>query len=339
MKSIKAPKAEKLPSGSWRCRVVVDGDFKSFTGPIRSQVEEEALQFKLTHQSRPLTASTVGDAVDRYIRAREAVLSPATIRGYDIIRRNYFQRLMAFPLRTLRQSDCQEAIDREVGIRSPKSVKNGWALIRSSLQYAGTEDFKVALPQIPKPDTPWLDPDQIPTFLSAVQDHPIEVAALLGLHGLRNSEILDLTWNDVDLVRGIIHVRGAAVPGRDGKLVHKATNKTERSTRSVQIWLPRLQLLLQQNMCDDGYVCPIGERSAYFAINRICRKAGLPELGIHGLRRSYASLCYHLGIPERVTMQQGGWSDAATMHKHYVRVAERAQQDAVAALKDFAAGL
>ena len=321
------------------CRVTASGEDRCFTGPIRAEVEAEALKYKLTHQARQLSARTVKDALNQYIVSREKVLSPATIRGYETIRKNYFLRLQSLPLKTLSTQDCQAAIADELETHSPKSIKNAWGLFSSAIKAAGAGDFPVRLPQVPVPDTPWLDPDQIPVFLNAIKDKPCELPALLALHGLRNSEILDLSWKDVDLVKGLLYVRGAAVPDKDGNLVHKAANKNRRSTRTVSIWIPRLLAVLQEKHQADGYVCPIGERSAYFAINRICKKAGLPEIGVHGLRRSAASVFYHLGISDRVTMQQLGWSELATMHKHYVRIAEKDQNDAINALKEFAAGL
>lgn len=339
MRKISAPKAKRLPSGSWMCRVTAQGDSKCFTGPVKSEVEAQALEYKITHQARPLAARTVGDAVERYIRSREKVLSPATIRGYEQIKRNYFLKLQGIPLKSLTRADCQAAIADETDAHSAKSICNAWGLFSPALIAAGFEDFPVRLPQKVVADTPWLDPEQLPVFLDAVKGHRMEAYALLALHSLRNSEILDLTWGDVDLQRGLIYVRGAAVPDKNGQLVHKAANKNTRSRRAVEIWLPRLTLLLQEQHKADGYVCPFGERAAYFAINRICKKAGLPEVGVHGLRRSFASLCYHLGVPERVAMQQGGWADAATMHKHYVKIAERDQQAAVESLRTFASGL
>ena len=45
-------------------------------------------------------------------------------------------------------------------------------------------------------------------------------------------------------------------------------------------------------------------------------------MGVHGLRRSFASLCYHLGISEAVTMISGGWSDFRTMRKIYTKISE-----------------
>lgn len=345
MRKISAPKAKRLPSGSWMCRVTAQGDDRCFTGPIKAEVEAQALEYKLTHQARPLAERTVKDALGRYVASREKVLSPSTIRGYEQIRRNYFKRLQALPLKTLTVQDCQGAIADELETHSPKSIKNAWALVSSALKAAGCEEFPVRLPQVPAPDTAWLDPDQIPVFLDAIKGHKVELPALLALHSLRRSEILDLTWDDVKLIedgnviRASIYVRGSAVVGKDQQLVHKRTTKNQSSARVVEVWLPRLTALLQEQRKADGYLVTCDPNTLYYWINKICEQAGLPQVGVHGLRRSYASVCYHLGIPERVTMAQGGWSDAATMHKHYVKIAEKDQEKALGALRDFAKAL
>ena len=339
MKKISAPKAKRLPSGSWMCRVTAQGEDRCFTGSIKAEVEAQALEYKLTHQVRPLSARTVGDAVAQYIRGREKVLSPSTVRGYEQITRNYFRRLQALPLKTLSAQDCQAAIADELEAHSAKSVKNAWGLFSSAIKAAGSGDFPVRLPQIPEPDTPWLSPDQIPIFLEAIKGHKVEIPALLALHSLRRSEILDLTWDDLDLAHGRLHVSGAAVVGKDQQLVHKQTGKTASSTRWVSIWLPRLTYLLQTAPRSGDYVVDCHANTLYYWINKLCKQAGLPEVGVHGLRRSFASLAYHLGLPERVTMELGGWSDLATMHKSYVRIAEAEKEKAADAIRAWASSL
>ena len=47
MKKINVPDAEKLPSGSWRCRVMIDGKRCSFTATTKSEAEKLAKDCKL----------------------------------------------------------------------------------------------------------------------------------------------------------------------------------------------------------------------------------------------------------------------------------------------------
>ena len=47
MKKVKVPEAERLPSGSYRCRVMVNGQKKSFTAPTKREAEQAALEYKI----------------------------------------------------------------------------------------------------------------------------------------------------------------------------------------------------------------------------------------------------------------------------------------------------
>ncbi|MGM9550390.1 MAG: tyrosine-type recombinase/integrase [Faecousia sp.] len=46
-------------------------------------------------------------------------------------------------------------------------------------------------------------------------------------------------------------------------------------------------------------------------------------MGNHGLRHSFASLAYHLGIPEKIAMEIGGWEDSKVMHDIYTHLAKK----------------
>ncbi|MDR1589760.1 MAG: hypothetical protein LBS51_06160, partial [Oscillospiraceae bacterium] len=41
------------------------------------------------------------------------------------------------------------------------------------------------------------------------------------------------------------------------------------------------------------------------------------------LRHSFASLAYHLNVPEKIAMQIGGWADDKTMRKIYTHIASK----------------
>lgn len=335
MKIRKAPQARRLPSGSWMCRVTVNGQGKCFTGAVKSEIEKLALEYKSTRKLKPITSMTVGDALSHFIDVRRNVLSPSTIRGYEQIQRCRFLRLQKIPIAKLLEADVQEAINLEASSVSAKTVKNAWGLFNSAIKSVSDMTYHVRLPQAVHPDTPWLDPDQLHLFLEELRGTKYELGALLALHSLRRSEILDLTQDDIEVVGDNIriHVRGSAVIGPDHKLVHKETNKSTSSARIVDVWLPRLVELLHEP--HSGYLVTMAPDVLRKGINRTCARCGLPDVGIHGLRRSFASLAYHEGLPERVAAEIGGWSDLQTMHKHYVKISERDKAQAIDALRSF----
>ena len=108
-------------------------------------------------------------------------------------------------------------------------------------------------------------------------------------------------------------------------------NKSARSQRVVPIVIPRLLEVLQDH---DGDICPLGD-GVRRQINRICVANGLPEVGLHGLRRSFASLAYHLGWSEEETMRHGGWNDWKTVHDFYLRLSEKDLSKAARKMRRF----
>ena len=261
------------------------------------------------------TKITLGEAIDRYIKDNDAVLSPSTVNCYKSYRKTRFTKYMD------KQTDSinyQSMVNAESKLVSAKSVHNAWRLVTASLNNLSLSVPKVNLPQKGKSIRPWLDYEQIVQFTDAIYGKPWELGALLALHGLRRSEILHLSSDDVDTGKGIIHVRGASVIGDGNKLTDKATNKTAASTRDVHIVMPRLNELLRGK---EGRLITTNPTTLYGLINNVCEKQGLPKVGVHGLRHSFASLAYHLNWSEATTMREGGWSNPQTVHRIYTHLA------------------
>lgn len=332
MKKVNAPKAHRLPSGSWNCVVMVHGQRRSFTGDSRASVEEAALRWKM--DKTPTAAGTLGEAITRYIAARETSLSPSTIRRYHKFQELNFQELQRRSLASLTREDFQEAINAMARSYAPKTVKNAWGMLSSVLKENGRE-IAVSLPQLTAEEHPFLEPDQLGPFLDAVKGEKLEIPILLGLLGLRRSEIAALTWNDIDLKKAALSVRSAVVQDSDGQWVQKKETKNTSSRRTVPIMIPRLLELLQAAPKNTAHVVECNPNSIYNACNRICDRLGYPRIGCHGLRHSAVSLWYHLGISELAAMRLGGYADFGTMRRIYTHLASQDMSAATAAIGSF----
>ncbi len=332
---MKVPEPRKLPSGSWYVRVQIGREIYSITKPTKTACLKEACALKAGLKSvQKAKKATLTAAIDRYIEVRENILSPSTIRGYRAIQKNRFKTLMNENVNELRSERCQKAVNLEAKLCSAKTLTNAWRFITSVIYEETGERITVRLPQIVKPDRPWLTPDQIPVFVEAVKGHPVEIPALLALSSLRRSEILALKWKNIDLKKGTIKVTGAAVYDEEGKLIQKAENKNLTSSRIIPI-IPQLLDALTDAAHTSEYVCTMSPSAIYANINRVCESVDLPKVGIHGLRHSFASLAYHIGMPEKVAMQIGGWADNQTMHKIYTHIAQEEISKRAAAMTQF----
>lgn len=320
---MKKPEARQLPSGAWFCRVRIDGQDVSITRDDKDVAEAEAYAIKtgIKEAEKKQKKKTLSQAIDDYIEVRQNILSPSTIRGYRIIQNNRFQSMMKKDVYSVKQDQWQRAVNLESKRFNAKTLTNSWRFLSSVIAETTGEQIKIRLPQVVANERPWLTPEQIPAFVEAVKGSSIEVPALLALSSLRCSELLNLRWTDIDLEKGVLRVNGAAVCDEDGNLVRRQETKNITSRRTVPI-IPPLRDALNRMPSHGEYVVTMTANGIYKHINRICADNGLPEVGIHGLRHSFASLAYKLEMPEKIAMQIGGWANDQTMRKIYTHLAQ-----------------
>lgn len=238
--------AKKLPSGSWRVQVYAGKDasgklqYRSFTRPTKKEAEYEALQWQLHYKevSRDSTAMTLAEAMSKYIANKDGILSPSTIRGYDIIRREHLKGLMDIRLNRLTPALIQEAINQETKpytdrhgktkTPSPKSVRNVHGLLSAVLaEYCPGLRLNTTLPQKQITEQSILEPEEIAALLHAVEGTEMEIPVLLAVWlCMRSSEITGLTWDCIDFQRGTVTIRQARVRNAQNEWVEKNSTKT-----------------------------------------------------------------------------------------------------------------
>lgn len=324
MKTVKVPTPRQLPSGNWHLQVYMNGKRIPVTEPTEKACIARAMAIKeeMLEAVDRTCKPTLTVAIDRYIKARENILSPSSIRGYRIIQKNRFKSAMKRPVDAYDEAGWQRLVNQEAKLVSAKTLTNAFRFISSVIYGETGKRYSPKLPQIVSEQREFLEPEQIHIFVDAVSKTKYAIPAMLALCSLRRSEILALTWDKIDLDAGTIKVHGSVVPNENGEYVYKKENKNRSSRRTVPIMIPQLKDALAAVKHKDGVVVSLHPSSILNGINRVCKNAKLPEVGIHGLRHSFASLAYHLGMPEKVAMQIGGWENDATMKKIYTHVAK-----------------
>lgn len=324
---MKLPEPKKLPSGNWHIMLRLGGQTQSVTRPTKTECVAAARLIKSEYLAgkklKSKSDSTLDDIMKKFIDSRRKVLSPSTLNGYECIRKNRFQNYLKKKPSEIK--NWQNLIDSEIedGVKA-KTVKNSWALLASALAYEGEDVPKVTLPKIMPAVRPWLDADQVKIFVKAVHGHPVEIPALLALHSLRRSEILGLTWENIDLKQKTIRIVETAVIGEGNKLVQKKSTKSRKGSRTVPIMIPELESALAAVPEDKrkGQLYDKTPTLIWEQVNLICKRNGLPEVGVHGLRHSFCSLAHHVGMSEAETMLLGGWEDVGTMRKIYQHISD-----------------
>src|SRR2546425_4543530 len=138
-----------------------------------------------------------------------------------------------------------------------------------------------------------------------------------GYTGMRLSEVLGLSWEDVDFAAGVIHVRHQLARGRRGIPPHRIPPKTRASVRKIPL-LSQLAAALREHKrgsrsaASSDYVFATGSGTPFLHHNvskRVLRRAataaGLDRPGrrvrFHDLRHTFAS---HLIIDIRLDVVQ-----------------------------------
>lgn len=327
---IKVP-VPKQKGNTWFAQVTVDGKRAYISGNSEEEYYAKARATKqgLIETKKAASKVTLKAAIEKYIKDNDRVLSPSTVRGYNTYKNNRFANYIDRPIDRI---DYQRMVNDELRLVKPKTVLNAYRLVTASLKAAGFDPTDINLPKAPKSERPWLDYMQIQTFISALHGEECELGALLALHGLRRSEILHLTAEDIDLAKGRIFVHGASVVDSNQQLVDKDTNKNITSTRTVNIVIPRLNDVINGKI---GKLITGNPNSLWRQINRVCRENNLPEVGVHGLRHSYISLCFHLGWDIQTVMYQGGYSNMQTVNDVYRHLAAQDANEDINRMKDF----
>ena len=319
---MKIPKIEKLPSGHYFCRLRING----ISIPITAVSEKECELLALSKKTELLSGKaqirripkeeTLQSAMDKFLAKRGKTLSPSTLRSYTSYSKNRFPDYRS---KKLSQIDWQQMIDDELADVSEKTTKNAWALVTPSLRLVGYPVPEVTLSKPVVPYLNFLQPEEIPKFCAALKGRPYELAALLALHGLRMSEIRGLNWSNVDIENKLIFVQGARVRGINGE-VDKKQNKNEDSSRYVPIMVPRLETVMKAVPDKTGKVVTIGSNTLLDDVKRTCKRAGVTICTVHDLRRSFASVCFYLGIPSKQIQEWGGWKDDKVLNKIYIKL-------------------
>ena len=164
--------------------------------------------------------------------------------------------------------------------------------------------------------------DEFNALLDVVTGTKDEIPVILaGLCGMRISEIMGLTWNDIDFKSRVIYIRKANVHV-NGQVIEKST-KTRTSYREVvapDYVIERLSLYKNVGLVypkEDGSAENGGNYAKRFA--RMLKNAGLPHTRFHDLRHFNATMMLKNGVSDKEAAARLGHSDI-NMTKKYQHI-------------------
>ena len=278
---------------------------------------------------------------------KKTKLSPTTYNDYlnalETHLKPYFSNRK--PIRDLKPKDIESFCSYKLSEgKSPKTVHKLLSLIGPAFRYAEKNDFIIKNPMnvVDKPlksksVTSYYNAEQLNALAKAAKGSYIETPVILAMIlGLRRSEIVGLTWDNVDFENRLIHIRQAVIVGdssiltpgtykvigRTGSkkprdIILKFFLKTDSSERSFTMnddlynylkalkathdTMPRETKAYMDFICVNAVGTLITPDSITSHFNKLLDANGLPHIKFHALRHSCISL---LANNNRFSMKQ-----------------------------------
>jgi integrase len=149
-------------------------------------------------------------------------------------------------------------------------------------------------------------------------EHMIPIL-LAGLCGMRLSEVMGLTWNDIDFEKHAISIRKANV-FVGSQVIERNKTKTKKSTRKIVI--PNYVIEILKDYKKVGLVFPKKDGSPEHGGNyrlrfvEFLKRNGLPHTRFHDLRHFNATMMLKKGIPDKVAASMLGHANTSMTKKY-----------------------
>lgn len=315
----KLPKGvDQLPSGKYRIRKMINGKRQSllFDEPPTQRDVLLATNELLNEVPGASLKGTFLDYAEKYIKAKENVLSASTIRGYRATLKSIPSHFTSLPLKDITQYTLTALVNDMVRSVSPKTIYNRHGLIVSVMHEFRPEFvIRTKLPRKVQKDIYTPGDEEVSRLFAYLDDSltlkkywvPLYLASL----GLRRSEIGALTIKDLS-DDNILTVNKAKVQGSDNKWVIQNFTKTERSNRKIPLPKELADRIREQGCIYEGFLGKM-----YDNMRIVEKRIGLPHFGIHRLRSFFASKAHSLGLHDSIILKLGGWKSDYVMKGIY----------------------
>jgi len=208
---------------------------------------------------------------------------------------------------------------------SDQTVKHVLSLLKRILRWAADADhiqnpvhLKFKMPAVDNESTENMNPEQARAYFQALDEELDQDGAayfrFMLLTGIRKSALLALRWEDVDLDRAFLVLRGKAA--KSGK------------TQSIPLSPGAVEVLKSIYRTDSPFVWPGRDGAQRVDFQRMGRrlrdKAGLPKnfRPCHGLRHCFASWLASSGQVDLYTLQRLLTHGSSAMTQRYAHLAD-----------------
>ena len=339
------------PDGRWEARYTLGIDpgtgkqiQKSVYGKTQKEVRQK-LTAVLSEQDNgtymDVPRIKTGDWLTTWLAGYVGNVKPATLKNYqDHVRLNIAPYIGAAPLSKLATEMIQQMYNKlqnEKGL-SPKTIKNIHGVLHRALEQAQKMGYvrnnplaAVTLPRIEKKQIKPLEDDELCAFLKEIRGDTYELVYFVTVFmGLRQGEVLGLTWDCVDFEKKTLLInkqhgkrKGTCEYGfsslkNDRPRVIEAADSVMDALRKQkerqQRWAARLKEGWNNSdnlvfTTETGrYLC---NQTVYLAFKKVMRRLHLDATRFHDLRHTFAVNSLKSGDDIKTVQENLGHQTAA----------------------------
>ena len=342
---------------------------RSITGKTQKEVAQKLRELTaeidrgIYHEPNKLTLS---QWLDIWLRDYLNGVKPRTAESYRCQIENHIRpNLGKIKLEALSTPDIQRFYNSmtENGLAA-KTVIITHGVLHKALQQAVAIGYlrfnpsdACTLPRSERKELKPLDDDAINAFLTAVKGHPHETVFLVTLFtGMRQGEVLGLTWECVDLDNSslLINKQLQKAMNAEGKRVYSIISTKNSKGRKITLAPTVVSLLRRQRAVqtewkqaaglawqESGLVFTneLGEHlthnTVYLEYKKIVRTIGRPDARFHDLRHSYAVAAIKSGDDIKTVQGNLGHATASFTLDVYGHVTDQMKRDSADRMERF----
>lgn len=356
----------------WEGRITTERDpgtgkqiQRSVSGKTQKEVAQKLREISVEIDKRTYLAPTkltVKDWLDTWVKEYLEDIKPSTKYLYTRNVEMYIiPNLGSVKLDALTSPMVQALYNRlhkpdkkDVKPLSAKTIRSLHGVLHKALQQAVLNGYirvnptdACKPPRVVKKEIQPLDETQVSEFLKAIQGHPHEYLYKITLFsGMREGEVLGLTWDCVDLEHGTLLIKQQLrrEQQKGGKYYFSPPKNNKSRVLSLApsvVQLFRLQKLKQNGMRleagnsweENNLIFSnqtggfLSYRTVYDCFKRIVDKIGSPSTRFHDLRHTYAVLAIKSGDDIKTVQENLGHATAAFTLDVYGHVTAQMRRD------------
>lgn len=312
---------------------------------------------------------TVGDWLDIWQQDYLGSVKPRTLDSYRTTVETHLKPAFgAVKLDALATHEIQRfynSLQKGQGPRqplSPKTIRNVHGVLHKALQQAVELGYlrsnpatACKLPRVEKTEIKPLDSEAIEKFLEAAKGHPYESVYIVTLFtGMREGEVLGLTWDCVDFDKGTIAINKQLQKERRGTGAYHLVSPKNGKGRKITPAQTVMDILRAQRQKQSDWKRFVGEawedsnfvftdqmghhlsaQTVYLHFKKLAAKAGYPNARFHDLRHSYAVAALQSGDDIKTVQENLGHHTAAFTLDVYGHVTEQMKQDSANRMEQY----